>query len=64
MNNAYSALARLNENRPLNVTELRALEANAAAAYFRAWRNSRQMERNQYSELRSSVPEQALLNTV
>jgi CRISPR/Cas system-associated endonuclease Cas1 len=38
MNNAYSALARLNENRPLNVTELRALEANATAAYFRAWR--------------------------
>jgi CRISP-associated protein Cas1 len=38
MNNAYSALARLNENQPLNVTELRALEANAAAPYFRAWR--------------------------
>jgi len=38
MNNAYSALTRLDENPPINVTELRALEANAAAAYFRAWR--------------------------
>jgi CRISPR/Cas system-associated endonuclease Cas1 len=38
MNNAYSTLARLDENPPKNVTELRALEANAAAAYFRAWR--------------------------
>jgi CRISPR-associated protein Cas1 len=36
--NAYSTLTRLNENPPINVTELRALEANAAAAYFRAWR--------------------------
>src|ERR1700730_5253457 len=38
MKNAYSTLARLDENPPNNVTELRALEANAAAAYFRAWR--------------------------
>lgn len=38
MKNAYSTLTRLNDNPPPNVTELRALEANAAAAYFRAWR--------------------------
>lgn len=38
MRHAYSALTRLDENPPTNVTELRALEANAAAAYFRAWR--------------------------
>jgi CRISPR-associated protein Cas1 len=29
---------RLDESPPTNATELRALEANAAAAYFRAWR--------------------------
>ena len=38
MKNAYSTLTRLDENPPTNVTELRALEAKAAAAYFRAWR--------------------------
>jgi CRISPR-associated protein Cas1 len=38
MKNAYSTLTRLDGNPPINVTELRALEANAAAAYFRAWR--------------------------
>ena len=38
MKNAYSTLTHLDENPPTNVTELRALEANAAAAYFRAWR--------------------------
>jgi CRISP-associated protein Cas1 len=38
MKNAYSTLTRLDEYPPINVTELRALEANAAAAYFRAWR--------------------------
>jgi CRISP-associated protein Cas1 len=38
MKNAYSTLTCLDENPPTNVTELRALEANAAAAYFRAWR--------------------------
>jgi CRISPR-associated protein Cas1 len=31
-------LTRLDENPPANVTDLRALEVNAAAAYFRAWR--------------------------
>jgi CRISPR-associated protein Cas1 len=36
--NAYSTLTRLDENPPISVTELRALEANAAVAYFRAWR--------------------------
>jgi CRISP-associated protein Cas1 len=35
--NAYSSLRRLDENLSINVIELRALEANAAAAYFRAW---------------------------
>jgi CRISP-associated protein Cas1 len=38
MQQAYSALTRLDKNPPKNVTELRALEANAAAAYFRAWK--------------------------
>jgi CRISP-associated protein Cas1 len=38
MQQAYSALMRLDEKPPTNVTELRALEANAAAAYFRAWK--------------------------
>ena len=38
MRQAYSALTRLDESPLTNVTELRALEANAAAAYFRAWR--------------------------
>jgi CRISPR/Cas system-associated endonuclease Cas1 len=45
--NAYSSLSRLDRNPPMNVTELRALEANAAAAYFRAWRNSDQMAGHQ-----------------
>jgi hypothetical protein len=38
MKNAYSTLARLDVSPPINTTELRTLEANAAAAYFRAWR--------------------------
>jgi CRISPR-associated protein Cas1 len=38
MRQVYSALTRLDESPPKNVSELRALEANAAAAYFRAWR--------------------------
>jgi CRISPR-associated protein Cas1 len=38
MQHAYSALTRLSENPPKNITELRVLEANAAATYFRAWR--------------------------
>ena len=38
MQKAYSTLTRLDESPPINVTELRALEAKAAAAYFRAWR--------------------------
>jgi CRISP-associated protein Cas1 len=38
MQQAYCSLTRLDERPPSNVTELRALEANAAAAYFRAWR--------------------------
>jgi len=38
MRQAYLALTRLDEKPPTTVTELRALEANSAAAYFRAWR--------------------------
>jgi CRISP-associated protein Cas1 len=38
MKNTYSTLTRFDENPPINVTVLRSLEANAAAAYFRAWR--------------------------
>jgi CRISPR-associated protein Cas1 len=37
MKSAYSALSRLDEKSPATITELRALEANCAAAYFRAW---------------------------
>lgn len=35
---AYSALTKLDEGRPKSIIELRALEANAAAGYFRAWK--------------------------
>jgi CRISPR-associated endonuclease Cas1 len=34
---AYAALTKLDEKSPAIITELRALEANCAAAYFRAW---------------------------
>ena len=34
---AYAALTKLDEKLPATITELRALEANCAAAYFRAW---------------------------
>ena len=34
---AYAALTKLDEKSPETITELRALEANCAAAYFRAW---------------------------
>ena len=37
MNSAYSGLTRLDERPPETITELRALEANCAAAYFRSW---------------------------
>jgi CRISPR/Cas system-associated endonuclease Cas1 len=37
MQRAYASLTRLDENPPKNVSE-RALEANSAALYFRAWR--------------------------
>jgi len=37
MKSAYAALSRLDESRPESVVELRTLEANCAAAYFRAW---------------------------
>jgi CRISP-associated protein Cas1 len=35
---AYSTLTQLDERRPKTISQLRALEANAAAAYFRAWK--------------------------
>jgi CRISPR-associated protein Cas1 len=34
---AYSTLTQSDEGRPNSITELRTMEANAAAAYFRAW---------------------------
>ncbi len=37
MKAAYSALSRLDDNPPETITELRGLEANCAAAYFRSW---------------------------
>jgi CRISP-associated protein Cas1 len=37
MTSAYAALSRLEENPPETVSELRTLEANCAAAYFRSW---------------------------
>jgi CRISPR-associated endonuclease Cas1 len=37
MKSAYAALTRLDENPPESITELRALEANCAASYFRSW---------------------------
>ena len=37
MKSAYAALSRLEENPPETIIELRALEANCAAAYFRSW---------------------------
>ena len=37
MKSAYSALTRLEENPPEVIFELRALEANCAASYFRSW---------------------------
>jgi CRISP-associated protein Cas1 len=37
MKSAYAALSRLEENPPETISELRTLEANCAAAYFRSW---------------------------
>jgi CRISPR-associated protein Cas1 len=37
MRSAYAALSRLEENPPETIIELRALEANCAATYFRSW---------------------------
>jgi CRISP-associated protein Cas1 len=37
MKSSYAALSRLEENPPENISELRALEANCAASYFRSW---------------------------
>jgi CRISPR-associated endonuclease Cas1 len=37
---AYSTLTKLDAKQPQSIIELRALEANAAAAYFRAWKGT------------------------
>jgi CRISPR-associated protein Cas1 len=37
MKSAYAGLSRLDENPPETVSEVRTLEANCAAAYFRSW---------------------------
>jgi CRISPR-associated protein Cas1 len=37
MKSAYAALSRLEENPPEAIVELRSLEANCAASYFRSW---------------------------
>jgi hypothetical protein len=37
MRSAYAGLSRLEENPPETISELRALEANCAASYFRSW---------------------------
>jgi CRISP-associated protein Cas1 len=37
MRSAYAALTRLEENPPETISELRVLEANCAASYFRSW---------------------------
>jgi CRISP-associated protein Cas1 len=37
MKSAYAALTRLEEDPPESISELRTLEANCAAAYFRGW---------------------------
>jgi len=38
MEAAYSTLTKLDERQPKTISDLRILEANAAAAYFRAWK--------------------------
>ena len=37
MKSAYAGISRLEENPPETIIELRALEANCAASYFRSW---------------------------
>jgi CRISP-associated protein Cas1 len=37
MKSAYATLSRLEENPPETISELRSLEANCAASYFRSW---------------------------
>jgi hypothetical protein len=37
MKSDYPALSRLEENPPETISELRTLEANCAASYFRRW---------------------------
>jgi CRISP-associated protein Cas1 len=37
MRSAYAGLSRLEENPPETISDLRALEANCAASYFRSW---------------------------
>jgi CRISPR-associated endonuclease Cas1 len=40
MEKAYSTLTQLDENHPKSIMQLRVLEANAAASYFRAWKGT------------------------
>jgi CRISPR-associated endonuclease Cas1 len=40
MESAYSTLTRLDQRQPKTISELRVLEAGAAAAYFRAWKGT------------------------
>ena len=40
MESAYSTLTHLDEKRPQTIAQLRVLEANAAASYFRAWKGT------------------------
>ena len=40
MEKAYSTLTQLDENHPKSIMQLRVLEANAAASYFRAWKGA------------------------
>lgn len=40
METAYSTLTKLDAREPRNIVELRAAEANAAAAYFRSWKGT------------------------
>jgi CRISPR-associated protein Cas1 len=40
MEAAYSTLTKLDARKPQNIMQLRVVEANAAAAYFRAWRGT------------------------
>jgi hypothetical protein len=44
MKSAYAALSRLEENPPETISELRSLEANCAASYFRSAQASQSLQ--------------------